>query len=166
MPLEPPPPVGAAQAPSSRRKCVLPAVVPGSGTMPDACVLPDAPNTGRCAAAMVPEVMFAALSAPLILVAFNVPALIVPAVNAPGVKLYDVPRIVIDHELAVGEYVTPSVPVFESSSKRLYPEFHFPHPRKLQWMPKTACSPAARFIVRRQIPVASYAASGNPCVPP
>src|SRR6266702_8959584 len=159
MPLEPPPPLGVLHVPSSRRKRATPAVAPGSGTMPDACVLPDAPNTGRCAAAMVPEVMFAALSAPLILVAFNVPALIVPAVNAPGVKLYDVPRIVIDHELAVGEYVTTSVPVFESSSKRLYPEFHFPHPRKLQWMPKTACSPSARIIVRSQSPVTSCEAA-------
>ncbi len=78
---------GTLQVPSSRRYRVAPAVAPGSGTTPAAWVVPLGPNNGNLAALMVPLVTAAPLTPPVIVVAFNVPTLIVPAVNALGEKL-------------------------------------------------------------------------------
>src|SRR6266567_7854723 len=46
--LTPPPPTGGAtHVASSRKKRALPDVAPGSGAMPAACAVPEAPNAGR-----------------------------------------------------------------------------------------------------------------------
>src|ERR1700744_1552614 len=49
---DPPPPAGIAQEPSSRRKCVVPAVAPGSGTMPGLCPEPEAVKAGSVRASV------------------------------------------------------------------------------------------------------------------
>src|ERR1700722_15397818 len=85
------PPAGTFHVPSSRRYRVEPAVAPGSGTTPAAWLDPLGPNTGSRAALTVPLVIELPLTPPEIVVAFSVPTLIVPAVNAVGENVYDVP---------------------------------------------------------------------------
>jgi hypothetical protein len=91
VPEPPLPPAGTTQVPSSRRYLVAPAVDPGSGTAPTACVVPLGPNSGSRAALIVPLVIADALTPPVIVVAFSVPTLIVPAVKLVGEKLYGAP---------------------------------------------------------------------------
>jgi hypothetical protein len=87
----PPPPAGTTQLPSSRRYRVAPAVAPGSGTTPAAWLVPLGPNTGSRAALTVPLVIAAPLTPPVMVVAFSVPTLIVPAVKLVGERLYCAP---------------------------------------------------------------------------
>jgi hypothetical protein len=91
VPAPPPPPLGATQLPSSRRYLVAPAVAPGSGTTPAAWLAPLGPNNGSRAALTVPLVIAAPLTPPVMVVAFKVPTLIVPAVKLVGEKLYCAP---------------------------------------------------------------------------